>query len=63
MFSGRKKKTFWPKKILGRKKIWGPKSVRAKKMCPIIKDNKKKVPKKFKSEKNVEYKNKLPKLV
>ena len=43
-------KNFWSKKILCPKKILGSKNVRTEKICPIIKDNKNKGPKKIGSK-------------
>ena len=39
-------KNLWSKKILCPKKFWGSKNVRTKEICPIIKDNNNKGPKK-----------------
>ena len=54
-------KKFGSKKIR-QKKFLVQNNVRTKEICPIIKDNKNKGPKKFKNKKNVEYKNEAPKI-
>ena len=51
-------KNFWSKKMFCPQKVRDPKNVRTKKICPIIKDNKNKGPKKMWSTKI-----KLPKLI